>query len=329
MRCERCGARDQRGPRCCGYCGAVLAGAGRLPWDDPRLSVSSDTSLRRTYRQLQSWYREHVLDADHGYDHRRGTRPVGSLLPEWEVDADRALNFLGDEVVLDYVDERTPVVVAAGGTLDEHRLRHNMLSSMPMAFTLIGALRSADDRDEIVAHMFGVPIDGVAGAEAEWVPPNRPRADLLDDRTAVDAVIQLSGRGSSGPIIGIETKYTEPLSGKEYFTDRLVEVTESSDWFLPGAAEHLRPRATNQLWREALLTWLAGGPESYFAVIGLRHDTSLWDSVEQLQSHMARPDRILARYWEEAIRSLDGTSLESFGLLFQERYLDTSPIDPA
>ena len=158
MRCERCGSRDQPGPRCCGYCGAVLAGSGRLGWDDPALAVGSDPPLRRRYRLLQSWYRERVLDADHGYDHRRGTRPVGSLLGEWEVVADQALNFLGDHVVLDYVDERVPAVIAAGGTLDEHRLRHNMLSSMPMAFTLIGALRSADDRDEVVSQMVGLPV---------------------------------------------------------------------------------------------------------------------------------------------------------------------------
>ena len=142
-------------------------------------------------------------------------------------------------------------------------------------------------------------------------------------------MIQLSGRGSSFPIIGIETKYTEPLSEKEYFTDRLVEVTESSDWFLPGAAEHLRPKSTNQLWREALLTWLGGGTESYFAVVGLSDDASLWSSVERLQSHMSRPDRVLARSWEQVIRSLRGTPLESFGLLFDERYLDTNPVDPA
>ena len=319
MRCERCGARHQQGTRCCGYCSAVLARAQRLTWNDPELAVNSDPPLRRRYRLLQSWYRERVLDADHGYVHRHGTRPVGSLLGEWEVDADQALNFLGDQLVLDYVDARVPVVVAAGGTLDEHRLRHNMLSSMPMAFTLVAALRSADDRNEIVGQMFGVPVDAVVGAEAEWVP-DRPRAEL-------------SGRGGSGPIIGIEMKYTESLSQPEYFTDRLVDVTNpsdptgDSDWFLPGAAEHLRHRSTNQLWRDALLTRLAGGPESYLAVIGLRDDSSLWTSVERLQSCMARPDRILALPWEQAIGSLAGTSLESFGLLFEERYLDTSPID--
>lgn len=299
-------------------------------WNDPSsVVVSRDTPLQRRHRLLQSWYREHVLDADHGYRHDRnaGPRPVGSLLAEWEVDADRALNFLGDPVVLDYVDQRVPVVVAAGGTLEEHRLRHNMLSSMPMAFTLTGALRSAADSDDIVRRMFGVSIGGMVGAEAEWVPPGVPPVELLADRTALDAAIELAGRRGSGPIIGVETKYTEPLSQKEYFSDRLVEATEACDWFLPGAAHHLRDRSTNQLWREALLTWLGGGLESHFAVVGLRDDTSLWRSVERLQSFMARPNRILAKSWEEAIRSLEGTSLESLGLLFEERYLDTSPIE--
>jgi hypothetical protein len=327
MRCERCGASDQQGPRCCGYCGVVLGVAARLAWDDPALAVSSDTSLRRPYRLLQNWYRERVLDADYGYMHTNaGSRPVGSRLGEWEVDAARALNFLGDPVVLDYVDKRVPVVVAAGGTLEEHRLRHNMLSSMPMAFTLVAALRGAEDRDEIVRQMFGVPLDGVLDVEAEWVP-DRPRSELLADRSALDAVVVLSGPSSSKPVVGIETKYTEPLSEKEYFSDRLVEVTEACDWFSPGAAEHLRLRSTNQLWRESLLTWLGGGSESFFVVIGLRRDTKLWNSVERLQSYMARPDRVVARSWEEAIGSLGGTSLESLGLLFEERYLDTSPVE--
>ena len=151
MRCERCGSRDQPGPRCCGYCGAVLAGSGRLGWDDPALAVGSDPPLRRRYRLLQSWYRERVLDADHGYDHRRGTRPVGSLLGEWEVVADQALNFLGDHVVLDYVSPlAVPVLVMLGreavpqGAVDDELL----LEAEPLAGTAMRVEGLAEGLEE-------------------------------------------------------------------------------------------------------------------------------------------------------------------------------------
>lgn len=148
----------------------------RLNWDDPKLAVASDPPLRRTYRLLQSWYREHVLGADYGYTHGKTTRPVGSLLAPDAVASDRALNFFDDRSILDYVDHRVPEVQAASGTLEEHRLRHNMLSSMPMAFSFVAALRQAEDRARIVSQLFGVDCAEVIEVFAEWTP-NRPSAE--------------------------------------------------------------------------------------------------------------------------------------------------------
>ena len=94
--CKMQGAVEP-GKRYCGYCGAQASDEGRLAWDDPMLAVASDPPMRRKYRLLQSWYREHVLDVDYGYSFLKGPRPVGSLLaPEAVADAPD-LNLLCDE----------------------------------------------------------------------------------------------------------------------------------------------------------------------------------------------------------------------------------------
>lgn len=177
MKCARCKASVEPSMRYCAYCGAKPDPELRLAWDHPKLAVASDPPLRRKYRLLQSWYRENVLGADYGFSFLKEPRPVGSLLAPEAVASDQALNFLGDRSILGYVDERVPQVQAASGTLEEHRLRHNMLSSMPMAFSFIAALRQAPDRDRIVSALFGVDCDEVIEVYAEWTP-DRPKADL-------------------------------------------------------------------------------------------------------------------------------------------------------
>lgn len=314
--------------RFCGYCGARATGDVRLAWDDLALAVASDPPLRRKYRLLQSWYRQHVLNADYGYTHRKDSRPVGSLLAQEEVANDRALNFLGDRSILGYVDQRVPAVQAASGTLEERRLRHNMLSSMPMAFNLVAALRRAPDRDRIVTELFGVDCKAVIDVYAEWTP-ERPKAELLNDRTAFDAAVLYRRSDGRVGLVGIETKYTEPLSQQKYHSDRYVQVTQECGWFRGGAESELVANATNQLWRNALLAAVSVGlivDDAHLAIIGLDEDASLWSAADSVTSRMTEPDRLLLRPWNRVMEVLSDSSLESFAAFFNERYLDTSPL---
>ena len=107
-----------------------------LAWNDPDLQVASDgrSSRRARYRLLQSWYREIHLEAPYG-EHRG--KPVGSLLSKQAVSQDRGLNFIG-EAAGPYAEERAPIVKASGGSIETGRLFHNMLSSMPLCFSIFG-----------------------------------------------------------------------------------------------------------------------------------------------------------------------------------------------
>jgi hypothetical protein len=318
-----------------------------LPWNDPVLAVRSDPPMRATYRRLQSWYRDKVLGAAHPRPAAGGARIVGSSFSDAEVATDRALNFLGDPEILRYVDQRVPQVRRCGGTLDEHRLRHNLLSSMPMAFSFIGALRSAPDRAEIVSRLFDVDAADVLidrldvgdpcgcwerSTHAEWSPDP---ALHLHDRTAFDAAIWYRTSGGDLGLIGVETKYTEPLSQKEYDRETYREITEHSAEFVDGAADRLVRNDTNQLWRNLLLALSlrmvddpCGRPsEVRLAVVGLESDQSLWDSTDTLRQQLRGPDQLVVnRAWEDLVDRLRGTSMAGFGAFFSERYLDLGPL---
>src|SRR3954470_25009036 len=108
----------------------------QLSWSDPRLSIASDSRRTARYRLLQSWYREQVLHAEYGeYRGNGGTRPLGSLLALHDVVERPRLNFLSQNAAA-YALDRAECVQSSGGAVDKARLAPNMLSSMPMTFSI-------------------------------------------------------------------------------------------------------------------------------------------------------------------------------------------------
>ena len=222
----------------------------QLSWSDPRLSVASDSRRTARYRLLQSWYREQVLNAEYGeYRVNGGTRPLGSLLALHDVLERPGLNFLTREAA-GYALERADIVQASGGSIDKARLARNMLSSMPMTFSIFGELRARTDRGLDVVRAFLDPhAVAVEVMECVW----RPAIDLLGDQSAFDAAVITQRANGSRHLVGIEVKYTEPFNRTIYNSDGYRQVHEYSGWFHPGTARPLLGPSTNQLWRTSLL----------------------------------------------------------------------------
>ena len=197
-----------------------------------------------------------------------------------------------------------------------------------MAFSFVAALRQAHERAGIVSGLFGVDCREVIEVFAEWTP-ERPKSDLLNDRTAFDAAVLYRRPDGGTGLIGIETKYTEPLSQQEYHSGRYVEVTERCGWFQPGAHTELVGSATNQLWRNAMLAAAAVGlivDDAHLAVVGLDEDDTLWDAADAVAARMVVPERLLSRSWSHVIETVLDTPLENFAKRFNQRYLDTKPL---
>src|SRR3954468_21692302 len=222
----------------------------QLSWSDPRLSVASDSRRTARYRLLQSWYREQVLHAEYGeYRVNGGTRPLSSLLALHDVVERPGLNFLSHNASV-YALERADIVQASGGAVDKARLARNMLSSMPMTFSIFGELRSREDRGLDVVRAFLDPhAVQVEQMECLW----RPAVDVLGDRSGFDAAVITQRQDGSRHLVGVEVKYTEHFNRTIYNSDGYRQVHEYSGWFRPGTARPLLRPATNQLWRTSLL----------------------------------------------------------------------------
>ena len=297
-------------------------------WDDARLGSTSDSRLVRQYRLQQSWYRQHVLSADHGcISHGGSERPVGSLLALHEVERRPALNFFDDDELYAWVDQQVGDARTRRATLSGPRLRTNMLSSMPMAFSLGAIISLAADRTEIVRTAFGLELDEVTDVVPEWAPfPDHP----LGDKTAFDLAIFFR-RGRHIGVLGIETKYTEPLSPQPYDTERYRSVTAEAtpEYFGADAADHLVGSATNQLWRHRMLAAAIVESGEFdlaeVAAVGLAADSKLWAALSTVQEHCGDQHPFIGVTWEGLAAHLEATSVSDRARRFRDRYLDLGP----
>jgi len=240
-------------------------------------------------------------------------------------------NFLTPEIA-EYTRSRAREVIATGGTLHEKRLMANLLSSMPLCFNLFGHLRAnMSDAASPLSRIFNLDIAEVNLIEAEWAPS--PRENYLNDRTAFDAYVEYITNDGRRGFLGVETKYTELFSAKEYPNPILREVTESSgSGFCAGAADVLKGSRTNQLWRNALLVVkhrdLGDFEFGHVVVLHCDGDEELKPAMNTFQSQLVKPESLLRTVtYQSFINVLMDTSVfKNFAADFKSRYLDLSPV---
>lgn len=222
---------------------------------------AGDNLLARRMRKHQSWYRANVLKLPYGTGPKpNDTSYYGNMLTRADGEAGR--NFLNQEI-FEVVQDR---IAQGGGAVERHRLLHNMLSSQPMCFNLLGPLvRDHDLAKTLLQTLVPERISEVTCVEIEWSP--KPAMDYLNDHTAFDAFIEY--RTADGQLfgLGIETKLSEPFSQKEYVRPeyrRWMQLPDSP--WLPEAWNKVQGIRHNQLWREHLLAIaLRSHPESTYA----------------------------------------------------------------
>lgn len=219
--------------------------------------VASDNAVTRRERRRQSAYREEVLGLPPGKARTGDT--LGNYLPA----DDRRSNFLSDEAA-DYAAARVEVVRREGGQLEQTRLFTNMLSSMPLCFSVFGHLRAHPRAAiEVLSTVTGHEIVGfervdvgrrtIDGMDCEWAPE---RSRHLDDGTAFDAVA--AARLSDGRllVIAVETKYVDTFSRDKADDEKDRKYRGFCERFeMAGTAfDALKGPATRQLLRNVLLT---------------------------------------------------------------------------
>ena len=298
-------------------------------WDDESIRPKEAGRIAR-YRRLQSWYREVQLGALPGTWPGKATNtPLGSMLSDADVVAQPDLNFLHPDAYAHAVD-RIRVVRGEGGALDPKRLTANMLSSMPLCFNLFGALRNAPGFLGLFQQLFDPDATSIVDVQCEWSP--QPATAFLDDRTAFDAIVFYE-RPDGPAFYGIETKYTEPFSQKQYEpTKRYRQVTADCGWFEDpvGAPHRLKASRSNQLWRNVMLAAsmeLAGlRGRGSVAVVALKGDPGAAKACAAVSNELSSTgrDRLRSVSLEQiadVARSSDA-ELCAWANRFHRRYLD-------
>jgi hypothetical protein len=280
-----------------------------------------------------------VLRAEAGIYTPRGRapRPCGSLLDRDDVSRRRGLNFL-DQRVEAYATKRTIEVQTENGTLDEYRLRHNMLSSMPMCFNLFGMIREVPESQlEFVRLLFDPRAMAVELIECEWTP--RKPESTINDRSAFDAAVVTRRADGSRHLIGVETKYTESFSSTRYGaqerrTDagRYRDIHARSGWFYPSTHDELTASPTNQLWRNCLLAAASERAGEFHSaevvVVALNDDRGAMKAIAGVTAAMTDPTRCRAVSLESIVEtSQQIPPLAAWAGEFKRRYLDLGPLD--
>jgi len=291
-------------------------------WNDTVFRVTSDSRWRAQYRLLQSWYRETVLNEPP--DLGTNGRLVGNMLTAAAGAAGR--NFLSTDIAA-YVEKRIPEVQSANGTIEEKRLRQNMLSSQPLCFNLFGHLRQHPlEAAALLNRALGLEIAQVERIEVEWAP-----VEGIDDRTAFDAFVEYRTNSGELGFLGVETKYTEPFSATEYVSKIYTSVTESSGLFRAGAAEKLKGSTTNQLWRNTMLALQArrgGFAKGHVVVVACKEDRTAKAAVRGVREQLFAPDDLVREVSLEGLveHALKRPALAEWANAFQRRYLDLRPV---
>lgn len=219
--------------------------------------VASDNTVTRRERRRQSAHRDEVLGLPAGT--ARDGRTLGNYLPA----DDRRSNFLSAEAA-DYAAARVDVVRSEGGQLEQVRLFTNMLSSMPLCFSIFGHLRTQPEAAAVVlSSITGRDIAGfervtvgrrtIDGIECEWAPE---RGEHLDDGTAFDAVVAARLADGRRLLIAVETKYVDNFSRDKNDPEKDRKYRRFCEHFgmAPTAFDALKGPATRQLLRNVLLT---------------------------------------------------------------------------
>ena len=172
----------------------------------------------------------------------------------------------------------------------------------------------------------------VIRAEDFGATPDSPQVACLDGvRQADVAVLLLGSRYGETQASGISATHEEYREARE---SRSV-VAFVQQGVKAGAADVLKGRATNQLWRNALLVVSVRQRERFdfghVAVVACENDRGLRKTVGQFQQQLSASSSLLRtvsceRIMDEADQL---PALADWSAAFRRRYLDLSPVEGA
>lgn len=205
-------------------------------------------------KQYQVWYKQNMLNII-VHD-----KIAETMLTDEDAQAGNNFNIQWPDL-LNSVNER---FTFSGGN---KKMWKNMLRSEHIAFNIFIPIRDLAKNPQTIRFLNelipGADIQKITKVEVEYVPPDVPKQNLLNDNTSFDTYIEYFNIAGEKCGLGIEVKYTEKSypygkTEKERMFDEegkslYHQTTLKSNLYLPNSIYRLREKSLKQLWRNHLL----------------------------------------------------------------------------
>jgi hypothetical protein len=206
--------------------------------------LPNEVGFRKQMRIHQAWWRACVLAEKPGFHPYRNREKIGSTI----LDGDRTgKNFLSENIlnsVKKTIEERD---VFGAGMLAEDRLFNNLLSSQPLCFNFFGELMMDSGLALQILRCFYPNLTGVTRVIFEFAP----KENYTKDNSAFDVAFEVMQNDKLG-LIGLECKYTDSFSHKEYDKEEYRSIFQESTNFSDEYDTYKSTRY-NQLFRNQLI----------------------------------------------------------------------------
>lgn len=206
--------------------------------------LPKETGFRGQMRIHQAWWRAFVMAEEPGYHPAKNDQKIGSTIVDGET---TGKNFLSNNIqnsIKKTIEERN---VFGAGMLAEDRLFNNLLSSQPLCFNFFGGLKMDSDLALKILRCFYPNLTGVTRVIFEFAP----KKNYTNDNSAFDVAFEVNQNGELG-LIGLECKYTDSFSQKEYDKDEYRHIFHNSTNFTQDYGTY-KSAKYNQLFRNQLI----------------------------------------------------------------------------
>ena len=213
----------------------LLNNFGGIPREDDK---------KKRVRIHQGWWRRNVLNVLPGLHPINNKKDICNTILNGKISELNYLTPNSAKAVIQTLNERTD---SSKGLIDEDRLYNNLLSSQPLCFNFFGELMADKTFGLNILKSWWPELTELKSVLFEYAP----KECYTKDNSAFDIAFEVAIEDKIG-LIGLECKYTDSFSTKEYDKPAYKTIFDLSSSF-KGDYNTLKSSRYNQLFRNQLI----------------------------------------------------------------------------
>ena len=204
----------------------------------------NETGFKKRMRLHQGWWRAFVLNQEPGPHPIDKSKTICNTISNGE---STHHNFLSSNIVKVVMETIKKHPELKSGIIEEDRLFNNLLSSQPLCFNFFGELKCDNVFALHILQKLFPQITKVNDVLFEYAPVE----NYTTDNSAFDVAIDVESEEQKG-LIGLECKYTDTFSTKEYDKPAYRDIHRNSSVFECDYEDYIKSEY-NQLFRNQLI----------------------------------------------------------------------------